>query len=135
MIEWKWTKGEPYERSRRPQKKEMYNDNNTNSISNTIISDEKFTEEVEKTAYSSSLNYDEDTWDVLNQTIYNGFRVSNKREDLDMKIADRQLIQQIGSNPFLSNTNYVDDMNMRDKFLKPMNTTMDREKPNQSSDS
>ena len=126
MIEWKWTKGESYERSIRPQKKEMYN----NTISNTIISDEKFTEEVEKTAYSSSLNYDEDTWDVLNQSIYNGFRVSNKREDLDMKIADRQLIQQIGSNPFLSNTNYVDDMNMRDKFLKPMNTTMDKEKPN-----
>jgi len=130
MLEWKWTKGEPYERSRRLQKKEMYNNNTT--IPNTIVSDEKFTEEVEKTAYSSSLNYDEDTWDVLNQSIYNGFRVSNKREDLDMKIADRQLIQQIGSNPFLSNTNYIDDMNIRDKFLKPINTTMDREKPNQS---
>lgn len=129
MLEWKWTKGEPYERSRRLQKKEMYSNNTT--IPNTIVSDEKFTEEVEKTAYSSSLNYDEDTWDVLNQTIYNGFRASNKREDLDIKIADRQLIQQIGSNPFLSNTNYVDDMNMRDKFLKPINTTMDREKPNQ----
>jgi hypothetical protein len=132
MIEWKWTKGEPYERSRRPQKKDnnTNNINNTNTISNTIVSDEKFTEELEKTAYSSSLNYDEDTWDVLNQSIYNGFRISNKREDLDMKIADRQLIQQIGSNPFLSNTNYIDDMNIRDKFLKPMNTTMDREKPN-----
>jgi hypothetical protein len=133
-MEWKWTKGEPYERSRRLQKKEMYNINTTNAIPNTIVSDEKFTKEIEKTAYSSALNYDEDTWDILNQSIYNGFRVSNKREDLDMKIADRQLIQQIGSNPFLSNTNYIDDMNIRDKFLKPMNTTMDREKPNQSSE-
>ena len=118
-MEWKWTKGEPYERSRRPLKDKP-------EISFT---DENNNQEKEKSAYSASLNHDENTWDILNQSIYNnGFRTSNKREDLDSKIADRHLVQQIGSNPFLSNTNYIDDMNIRDKFLKPINTTSEREK-------
>ena len=122
-MEWKWTKGEPYERTRR----------NANVVQqqNTNVSEEHLNKELESSAYTSSLNYDENTWDILNQSIYsNGFKMSNKREDLDHKIADRELIQQIGCNPFLSNTNYIDDMNIRDKFLKPINTTTDRENTN-----
>jgi hypothetical protein len=116
-MEWKWTKGEPYERSRRIFKEPEQIDN------------EKFNKEIEKSAYSTSLNHDEYTWDILNQNSSgNGFKVSNKREDLDLKIADRELIQQIGGNPFLSDTNYVDDIAIRDNFLKPVNTTQGRTK-------
>lgn len=120
IMEWKWTKGEPYERSRRPTKEQNQNQE--------IADNDAFSKEIENSAYSSSLHHDENTWDILNQSIYNnGFRTSNKREDLDSKIADRELIQQIGSNPFLSNANYIDDMNARDKFLKPVNTKSERE--------
>ena len=116
-MEWKWTKGEPYERSKRIFKE-------TEQIDN-----EKFNKEIEKSAYSTSLNHDEYTWDILNQNSSgNGFKVSNKREDLDLKIADRELVQQIGGNPFLSDTNYVDDIATRDNFLKPVNTTQGRTK-------
>lgn len=116
-MEWKWTKGEPYERSRRIFKESEQIDN------------EKFNKEIEKSAYSTSLNHDEYTWDILNQNSSgNGFKVSNKREDLDLKIADRELVQQIGGNPFLSDTNYVDDIAIRDNFLKPVNTTQGRTK-------
>jgi hypothetical protein len=116
-MEWKWTKGEPYERSRR-----IFKDSEQ-------IDNEKFNKEIEKSAYSTSLNHDEYTWDILNQNSSgNGFKVSNKREDLDLKIADRQLVQQIGGNPFLSDTNYVDDIATRDNFLKPVNTTQGRTK-------
>ena len=117
-MEWKWTKGEPYERSRRHYKNEDLETDNS-----------QFTKEIENSAYSSSLNYDENTWDILNQTNANiGFTVSNKKEELDLKIADRELVQQRGFNPFLNETNYVDDISIRDKFLKPMNTTHDRVK-------
>jgi len=116
-MEWKWTKGEPYERSRR-----IFKDSEQ-------IDNEKFNKEIEKSAYSTSLNHDEYTWDILNQNSSgNGFKVSNKREDLDLKIADRELVQQIGGNPFLSDTNYVDDIAIRDNFLKPVNTTQGRTK-------
>jgi hypothetical protein len=116
-MEWKWTKGEPYERSRRIFKE------------TDVVENEKFNKEIENSAYSTSLNHDEHTWDILNQSLSgNGFKVSNKREDLDFKIADRELVQQRGNNPFLSETNYIDDITIRDQFLKPINTTQGRTK-------
>jgi hypothetical protein len=118
-MEWKWTKGEPYERSRRARQ--------TTTRENEAL--ENFNKDIETTAYASSLNYDENTWDILNQSAANnGFKVSNKREDLDFKISDRALMQQCGFNPFLNSENYVEDISIRDKFLKPINTTTDRVK-------
>ena len=119
-MEWKWTKGEPYERSRR-----RYN-NDQNNEEELLTESNQISKELEISAYSSSLNYDENTWDILNQeAASNGFKLSNKREDLDLKIADRQLVQQRGFNPFLSENNYVDDVATRDNYLKPQNTTND----------
>jgi len=116
-MEWKWTNGEPYERSRRPNKNSTIEEEN--------IQDELFSKNVEESAYSTSLNHDENTWDMLNQ----GFlKQSNKREDLDNKIADRQLVQQKGFNPFLNDSNYVEDIAVSDMYLKPINTTLEREK-------
>ena len=119
-MEWKWTKGEPYERSRRQKHVEEYEN-------------KKFSKEMESSAYTTSLNHDENTWDILNQTSSgNGFKVSNKREEIDTKMADRDMIQQIGNNPFLTETNYVNDISIRDQFLKPINTAGDRVKNNDS---
>jgi len=110
-MEWKWTKGEPYERSRRLKQVDDFEN-------------KKFSKEMESSAYTTSLNHDENTWDILNQSLSGtGFKVSNKREELDSKISDRDLVQQIGFNPFLGETNYVDDISIRDQFLKPVNTT------------
>jgi hypothetical protein len=116
-MEWKWTKGEPYERSRRLKNIASAPDN---------VEKEHSSKEIENSAYTSSLNYDENTWDILNQSLSGGFTVSNKREDLDLKIADRKLVQQRGFNPFLSENDYVNDIAIRDQFLKPINTTSDR---------
>jgi hypothetical protein len=129
-MEWKWTKGEPYERSRR-KINTYYNNTNDNDNDNDAEPDNnvdtsKTNKEIEFSAYSSSLNYDENTWDILNQEVAKGgFKSSNKREDLDVKIADRHLVQQRGFNPFLSENEYVDDVSVRDQYLKPQNTTQD----------
>jgi len=55
----------------------------------------------------------------------NGFEMqSNKREDTYSRMAEREMVQQIGMNPFLaasSNTmSYVDDLMKQDTFLRPM---------------
>ena len=97
MNSWKWTKGEPYERSRRLKHVEK-------------MENEEFSKEVETSAYTSALHHDENTWDILNQTA--AFRNSNKREDLDLKIADRQMMQQRGANPFNPDSNYANDLTM-----------------------
>ncbi len=115
-MEWKWTKGEPYERSRRIVKNE-----NTEQINDQNASSD--------TAYSSALNHDENTWEIMNQySATDGFKQTNKREELDSKIADRSLVQQRGINPFLIGSNYTDDIAIRDQYLKPANTTHDRVK-------
>ena len=107
----KWTDGQPYERSRR-MKHQIQMEN------------EEFSKNVETTAYTSSLHHDENTWEILNQSLSgSGFKVSNKREELGDKLANREMIQQIGFNPFLGQSNYVDDISIRDQFLKPINTT------------
>jgi len=49
--------------------------------------------------------------------------IFNKRENLDEKISEREMMFQCGLNPFLSNTSYVNDVVTRDMFLKPVNTT------------
>ena len=139
-MEWKWTKGEPYERSRRIYKEQEQNHQpklnqhqevnqqptqyqEHDEIQNKVF----FDKHLEQSAYSSSLHYDEETWNILNDKVAtNGFKVSTKREALDQKIADRDKMQQIGFNPFLSHSNYADDITVRDNFLKPMNTTEGR---------
>lgn len=114
---WKWTDGLPYERSRRMKHQiEMEN--------------EQFKKDVETSAYTSSLHHDENTWEILNQTLSgSGFKVSNKREELGNKLSTRDPVQQIGYNPFLNDTNYVNDISIRDQYLKPINTHQDETKP------
>jgi len=120
-MEWKWSNGKSYKKSKRLLK---------NDITEECIEeqDELFSRKVEESAYSTSLNHDENTWDILNQGLYNGFTQSNKRETLDNKIANRELVQQKGFNPFLNESNYVQDISNSDMYLKPVNTTQEREK-------
>jgi hypothetical protein len=118
-MEWKWSNGIPYKKSKR------FNKNDITEEEQTVEQDELFSRKVEESAYSTSLNHDENTWDILNQ----GFlKQSNKREALDDKIANRELVQQKGFNPFLNDSNYVDDISNSDMYLKPINTTQEREK-------
>ena len=112
-MEWKWTKGEPYERSRRLKHVQE-------------LENKQFSKDMDSAAYTSALNHDENTWDILNLTQAGAgaaFKVSNKREELDTKIAGRDMVQQIGFNPFLGESSYVNDISIRDQFLKPVNTT------------
>ena len=47
---------------------------------------------------------------------------SNKRELANEKINERQMISQIGQNPFLSRNRYLDDLEVQEAFLKPKNS-------------
>ena len=38
------------------------------------------------------------------------------------------MVHQIGFNPFLGQTNYANDIAIRDQFLKPINTSEDETK-------
>ena len=109
-MEWKWTKGEPYQRTKRIPNNSIALEPgyNTNEV-------EKSTQEL---AYSCSLNHDENTWELLNQSV-NGFKYVDKRGDTDKRMAERDMISQVSMNPFLTNNNYVDDIVSSNNFLTP----------------
>lgn len=115
--EWKWSTGETYYKSAKLEKKvvEQTYDSQTNAI-NQSLADETF------------FNQDSDLINITNSMFSRNQNVSGtKREDLDTKIADREMIAQRGFNPFLQ-TSYVNDIVTRDMFLKPINTTFEKSK-------
>jgi hypothetical protein len=100
---WKWTIGEPYYKSARRE---------VNIEQNSEVSE-----------YDTQLN-------AINQSLSDDLDTpNNKREELDNRAADRELVQQRGANPFLTQqSSYVNDIVVRDMFLKPINTTQGRTK-------
>jgi hypothetical protein len=124
-YQWKWSLGESYYKSARPEKLKT-TDTNTN-INVTI----KNGNDSQLNAIMHSLNdYDNIDTNVTNVNANNNssFENDNKREMLDNKMAGRELVLQRGANPFLHQTSYVNDIVVRDMFLKPINTTQGRVK-------
>jgi len=122
MNHWKWSKGEPYYKSARPEKKQEevnYEYDSQKNAINQSLADEVF------------LNADSDMIDITNSMFSRS--TGTRREDLDVKMADRELVSQRGVNPFLQ-TSYVNDIVTRDMFLKPINTTQGRTKNSNSND-
>jgi hypothetical protein len=108
LIEWKWSKGMNYDRSRRINKESI---------------DENFNKIVENSAYKSSLNHDENTWEIMNNNLFDkDFVQYNKREDRDKKLSERQMMCQVNMNPYLTNNSYVQDLSIHDQFMKPIST-------------
>jgi len=50
------------------------------------------------------------------------FEIINKRESVDAKLNDRQLVGQRNGNPFFSNSSYLDDLKTHDDYLIPKNS-------------
>ena len=99
----KWSFGETYEQSKR-------NSNNAG------------TSDVETTAYLAALNHDEHSWETLNQTQSESY---NKREEIEQKLSERDIIPRTGMNPFMPTNNFSEDI---DSFLKPQGTKLSNEK-------
>jgi len=119
IIEWRWSNGEEYLKSARRreiQKQEQSQEESQFSEDNVIS----------QTAIYQSLNGFDTTFSR------NENSSGNRREYLDNKISDREMLFQRGTNPFLKTTDYVKDVVARDMFLKPKNTTFEREESEES---
>ena len=49
-------------------------------------------------------------------------RPFNKRENIDNKLSLRQLNTQTGQNIFLNKSNYINDLEIQENYLKPINS-------------
>jgi hypothetical protein len=127
MITWKWSTGIPYYKSERLQKNEPAKtgqeyDSQINAI-NQSLADKSF------------FNQDSTLINMTNSVFsMNQNANETRREDLDTKISEREMIGQRGFNPFLQ-TSYVNDVVAHDMFLKPVNTTFERVKGQTKEDS
>ena len=116
-IEWKWTQGERYEKSaRRQQGNEMQFANyDDESKHNSQI------------AFQQALLSENDVWSLEEQQVFvNPDKPMNKREDTYNRMAEREMVGQIGMNPFM-NRNYLEDVMVQENFLKPISTTVEKE--------
>lgn len=120
---WKWSIGEAYYKSARPDK-----NNNEHNQEQHLTYDTQINAINQSLADESFFNQDSDLINITNSMFSRNQNASGtRREDLDTKIADRQMIAQRGVNPFLQ-TSYVNDVVARDMFLKPINTTFEKSK-------
>lgn len=110
FYNWKWSINEPYYKSARPEKQEKV-------VTNNYIENDS-----QQNAIKHSLN--DDDFDTIDAN-------DNRREMLDNKMAGREPVLQRGANPFLNQSSYVNDIVVRDMFLKPINTTQGRVKNNE----
>jgi hypothetical protein len=129
MNYWKWSNGETYYQSaRKPSIKESATNNNINYDTKMNAIEQSLAEDI-PTGFGFN-DYNEVS-DDLSYGLNNNNNFSNiesKRESLDNKMSDRELISQRGTNPFSMQTSYVNDVVTRDMFLKPINTTQGRTK-------
>ena len=117
---WKWTLGEPYYKSARID---------TQVSTQVSTNDTNITEyDTQQSAINQSLAEDHDNnYDKDYDYDHNTSTSSNKREEIDNRAAGRELVQQRGANPFLtSQSSYVNDIVVRDMFLKPINTSQEK---------
>jgi len=116
-MEWKWAQpnGEKYEKTTRYAKR------------NEPVQMER-PPDFENLAYLQSLSNSETNGWETDSFLENQFKPINKREDTYNKMAEREMVSQIGHNPFLDGNDYVKNVVARDLFLKPINTNADREK-------
>ena len=48
------------------------------------------------------------------------FRVTkSKRDDVNCKMGERELVGRVGNNPFLAKNNYIEDILIEDNYLRP----------------
>ena len=118
MNYWKWSTGELYYKSPRSrtieekEQEEQSYDSQRNAINQSLAD------------YSE----DSDLINITNSTfLQNKNSSGTRREDIDSKMADREMLAQRGVNPFLQ-TSYVNDIVTRDMYLKPINTTQGKTK-------
>ena len=118
-----WSNGDIVERSprKRNQQKEQQQQQQEQQEQ-----DPHFAKQQQQLAQHQSLLSEEDPWSIVD---FSNMRSSmNRREDTYNKISEREMVGQMGRNPFMSENNYLNDVMTQDNFLKPVSTSFEREK-------
>jgi hypothetical protein len=126
---YKWNKdGEKMEKSIKKPEKNINDTKDSNTKDNNVINTPKLANLVNNNEGEESDRYK--VTDIDNFFDYRSFRkdLDRDNEDNDKCICNERLtgrdkIIQRSVNPFLSNNNYLTDLSIQDKFLRPKNSS------------
>ena len=121
VEEYVWKFGEPPERSlkRKAEKKEL-----SEKPENLALEEgEPFIADTMQTMIDNQ-NYDMIDL-ALNHAENN--QESNKRQNMNDKLNNRYMVQQTNQNPFLMSTNYIQDLDVQENFLRPKSSHLDNQ--------
>jgi len=120
-IEWKWTNGEKYDKSPRQTRNQIQSQTQ-------IDYEDEDPRKMSQLAFQQALLSENDVWSLEEQQVFvNPDKPMNKREDTYNRMAEREMVGQIGMNPFMQR-NYLEDVIVQENFLKPVSTSLEREK-------
>ena len=139
LVFWKWSigDGDHMERSLRKNAK-VYPEFNNENPDDTQRQTQPVTDEhIESMAYTQSMQCDSTNWSDTNDIMFleHQFKLAsnNKREESYNKMAEREMVSQVGLNPFLhqnteaqTQNTYIQDVINRDLFMKPVNTNIEK---------
>jgi hypothetical protein len=139
LFFWKWSisDGEHMERSLRNHTRIYPETNNVNTDDSQREIQPVTDEHIESMAYTQSMQCDSTNWSDTNDIMFleHQFKLAsnNKREESYNKMAEREMVSQIGLNPFLhqnpenqNKDSYIQDVINRDLFMKPVNTNIEK---------
>ena len=89
--------------------KREYSSKNTKDIDNKDIGDTLDNKDIGDTVDNKDIGYNNDICKS---------RENNKKNELNDKLNERVLMKQTIPNPFFINSNYIDDLDTQNKFLR-----------------
>lgn len=135
---WKWSSGKTdvYYKSARRQEQGQ-DQQGPNQCYDQPQEDQELTDDSKTNAINQCLAersfFNQDYDFNMNNPIFSKGSGSNRREELGSKIAGRDMMAQCGVNPFFQ-TSYVNDVVTHDIFLKPVNTSYEKEQEKKEAD-
>jgi hypothetical protein len=120
----KWSNGIKYEQSKRrtrqPTESVDYEPEYTNPVARALNEQETWTIDDQGT-YFPTIPY------TIGESYSNSSSISNKREETYNKMGEREMVAQVGRNPFMDSSHtYAHDVSS--DFLMPKNTSQDKVK-------
>ena len=110
-IKWKWKYGDDYEQS---------------SKTASVIKQENILyKELNKSGFESGLapGLASGLESGLASGLASGLEFrENKRENSNIKLSQRDMMIRTSLNPYMTNNNYLDDLNVQEAYLKPKNS-------------
>ena len=119
---WKWSNGTKL-------KKTLKKENNEENQKNTLTEKKELTREEEFNMKINAQNIDKKELDKINKFVeFEQIHIepNNRRTETSERMSSRHMIIQKPINPFLKDSDYLNDLNIQDTMLRPKDSNFNK---------